>query len=34
MNTIWAEVSCEVPAAMVDRLAEFLVELSGGGSQH
>ncbi|HEX8960047.1 MAG TPA: 50S ribosomal protein L11 methyltransferase [Geobacteraceae bacterium] len=31
MKTIWAEVSCEVPAAMVDRLAEFLVELSGGG---
>lgn len=30
-NTIWAEISCEIPAAMVDRLAEFLVEFSGGG---
>ncbi|HEY6871987.1 MAG TPA: 50S ribosomal protein L11 methyltransferase [Geobacteraceae bacterium] len=30
-KTIWAEVSCEVPAAMVDQLSEFLVELSGGG---
>lgn len=30
-NTIWAEVSCEVPATMVDSLSEFLVELSGGG---
>lgn len=31
MKTIWAEVSCEIPAAMVDRLAEFLVEFSSGG---
>jgi ribosomal protein L11 methyltransferase len=31
MDMIWAEVSCEVPVAMVDRLAEFLVELTGGG---
>ena len=30
-NTLWAEVACEVPAAMVDRLSEFLVECSGGG---
>jgi ribosomal protein L11 methyltransferase len=31
MNTTWAEVACEVPAALVDLLAEFLVELSGMG---
>ena len=31
MNVLWAEVSCEVPAAMVDRLSEFLVDLSGSG---
>lgn len=31
MSVIWAEVSCEVPHAMVDPLAEFLVELSGNG---
>jgi len=31
MKTLWAEVACEVPAAMVDRLSEFLVEFSGGG---
>jgi len=31
MSTTWAEVSCEVPAAMVDLLADFLVELSGNG---
>lgn len=30
-NTLWAEVACEVPAAMIDRLSEFLVEFSGGG---
>ncbi|HYS43332.1 MAG TPA: 50S ribosomal protein L11 methyltransferase, partial [Geobacteraceae bacterium] len=30
-NTLWAEVACEVPAAMVDRLSEFLVEFSEGG---
>ncbi|KAF0221244.1 MAG: ribosomal protein L11 [Geobacteraceae bacterium] len=31
MSIAWAEVSCEIPAAMVDPLAEFLVELSGSG---
>jgi len=31
MDTVWAEVACEIPAAMVDRLSEFLVEFSGGG---
>jgi ribosomal protein L11 methyltransferase len=31
MNRLWAEVSCEIPSAMVDRLSEFLVELSGSG---
>ena len=31
MSKIWAEVSCTVPAAMVDRLAEFLVDLSHTG---
>jgi ribosomal protein L11 methyltransferase len=31
MSVLWAEVSCEVLADMVDRLAEFLVELSGNG---
>ena len=30
-ETVWAEVSCEVPVAMVDSLSEFLVELSGNG---
>ena len=30
-DTIWAEICCEVPTAMVDCLAEFLVDLSGGG---
>ena len=30
-NPVWAEVSCDVPAAAVDCLAEFLVEISGGG---
>ena len=31
MSVLWAEVSCEVPDAMVDRLSEFLVDLSGSG---
>jgi ribosomal protein L11 methyltransferase len=31
MNSIWAELSCEVPTAMVDLLAEFLIETSGNG---
>jgi ribosomal protein L11 methyltransferase len=31
MSRAWAEVSCTVPAAMVDRLAEFLVDLSQTG---
>lgn len=31
MEKVWAEVSCEVPAAMVDTLAAFLVELSSCG---
>jgi ribosomal protein L11 methyltransferase len=31
MSREWAEVSCTVPAAMVDRLAEFLVDLSQTG---
>jgi len=31
MSELWAEVSCEVPAAMVDPLAEFLVALSESG---
>ena len=31
MDVIWAEVSCETPAVMVDELAEFLVTLSGNG---
>ncbi|GAB7025647.1 50S ribosomal protein L11 methyltransferase [Geotalea toluenoxydans] len=31
MNMVWTEISCEVPAAMVDLLADFLVELSGNG---
>ncbi len=31
MDVIWAEVSCETPAGMVDELAEFLVTLSGNG---
>jgi ribosomal protein L11 methyltransferase len=31
MDVIWAEVSCETPADMVDQLAEFLVTLSGNG---
>ena len=31
MNVLWAEVSCEVPAAMVDQLSDFLVDFSGNG---
>ena len=31
MNTIWTELSCEVPTEMVDELADFLVEISGNG---
>ena len=31
MEVIWAEVTCEIPAGMVDQLAEFLVTLSGNG---
>ncbi len=31
MKTVWVEISCEVPAAMVDTLSDFLVELSGNG---
>ncbi|GFO67198.1 ribosomal protein L11 methyltransferase [Geomonas limicola] len=31
MHTDWAEIACEVPAEMVDILAEFLVELTGNG---
>jgi ribosomal protein L11 methyltransferase len=31
MNTIWTELSCEVPTEMVDQLADFLVEISGNG---
>ena len=31
MSVLWAEVSCKVPAAMVDRLSEFLVDLSESG---
>lgn len=31
MDKTWAEVACEVPAALVDLLADFLVELSGNG---
>ncbi len=31
MKSTWAEVSCDVPSAMVDQLADFLVELTGTG---
>jgi len=31
MQTDWAEIACEVPAEMVDTLADFLVELTGNG---
>ena len=31
MQTDWAEIACEVPADMVDTMADFLVELTGNG---
>jgi ribosomal protein L11 methyltransferase len=31
MQTDWAEIACEVPAEMVDTIADFLVELTGNG---
>jgi ribosomal protein L11 methyltransferase len=31
MQTDWAEIACEVPADMVDTVADFLVELTGNG---
>ncbi len=31
MKSSWAEISCDVPAAMVDQLSDFLVELTGTG---
>ena len=31
MQTDWAEIACEVPAEMVDIMADFLVELTGNG---
>ncbi|WP_298436236.1 50S ribosomal protein L11 methyltransferase [Geobacter sp.] len=31
MNKVWAEVCCEIPAAMVDLVADYLVELTGNG---
>jgi ribosomal protein L11 methyltransferase len=31
MKKEWAQVSCEVPASMVDSLAEYLIELSSTG---
>lgn len=31
MHTDWAEIACEVPAEMVDTMADFLVELTGNG---
>ncbi|HJV65329.1 MAG TPA: 50S ribosomal protein L11 methyltransferase [Geomonas sp.] len=31
MQTDWAEIACEVPAEMVDTVADFLVELTGNG---
>ncbi len=31
MTQTWAEVSCEIPAAMVDALSAYLIELSGNG---
>jgi ribosomal protein L11 methyltransferase len=31
MHTDWAEIACEVPADMVDTMADFLVELTGNG---
>ncbi|AJE04583.1 50S ribosomal protein L11 methyltransferase [Geobacter pickeringii] len=31
MNRTWAEVSCEIPADMVDLVADYLVEVTGNG---
>ena len=31
MQTDWAEIACEVPADMVDTIADFLVKLTGNG---
>jgi len=31
MSLIWAEVTCESPAELVDQLADFLLTLSGNG---
>lgn len=31
MHSDWAEIACEVPAEMVDTVADFLVELTGNG---
>ena len=31
MHNDWAEIACEVPAEMVDLVADFLVELTGNG---
>jgi ribosomal protein L11 methyltransferase len=31
MHSDWAEIACEVPAEMVDLVADFLVELTGNG---
>jgi ribosomal protein L11 methyltransferase len=31
MNDCWVEISCDVPAAFADTVAEFLAELSGNG---
>ncbi len=30
-NTIWAEITCTVPAAIVETVADFLLELTGNG---
>lgn len=30
-NTIWAEITCTVPASMAEDLADFLLELTGNG---
>ncbi len=31
MDIIWAEISCEAPTDMIDKLTEFIVDLSGNG---
>jgi ribosomal protein L11 methyltransferase len=31
MKKLWTEIACEIPAAMVDLMSDFLVELSGNG---